>query len=199
MKEIKSVCVFCSSSSRVPQEYKDAAYEMGKILAESDLHMVFGGGRLGLMGLTADGALENGGQVTGVTTIHLHEMEVAHAHLTELFVVDTMHQRKAMMEGLADAFVLLPGGFGTLEELFEVLTWKQIGLMDKPIVFVNVGGFWDPLLTYIETLVTQNVIMKEHLDLFEVVDFPSEVIKALYAPKSTFDPKDKWREEGTIQ
>jgi uncharacterized protein (TIGR00730 family) len=195
MKEIKNICVFCSSSNKVVQEFKDAAHETGRILAEQGYHMVFGGGRLGLMGISADAALKAGGTVTGVTTVHLHEMEMAHPHLTELYVVDTMHQRKAMMEGRSDAFVILPGGFGTLEELFEILTAKQIGLLDKPIIFVNTGGFFNALEALMQDMLRHKVIMKEHLDLYTIVDHPDQIIRALECPKKPFDPTAKWREE----
>jgi uncharacterized protein (TIGR00730 family) len=164
-----SICVYCGSSADVAQSYKDAAVELGRYAGEQGVEVVYGGGRVGLMGLVADAALAAGGRVTGIIPRHILDMEVAHQTLTELIVVDDMHQRKRMMFDRSEAFIVLPGGLGTLDEGFEILTWKQLGLHDRPIIVANIDGYWDPLLALVRNGVDAGFIRPGHAHLFEEV------------------------------
>src|ERR1700687_244226 len=146
MALVKRICVYCGSSGRVNEAYRAAATRLGMVLARAGIELIYGGGRVGLMGLVADAALAEGGRVTGIIPMHLHDREVGHTGLTELVVVDNMHNRKRRMFELADAFAVLPGGLGTLDETLEIITWKQLGLHDKPVVIVDVAGYWTPLI-----------------------------------------------------
>ena len=169
-----SICVYCASSADVAQPYKNAAVELGRAAAERGIGIVYGGGRVGLMGLLADAALAAGGTVTGIIPGHIVDMEVAHQTVTELVVVETMHQRKKMMFDRSDAFVILPGGLGTLDEMLEILTWKQLGLHDKPVILANIDGYWDRLLAVIEHGVSEGFIRPGHARLWqEVKDVPA--------------------------
>lgn len=145
MPGIRALCVYCGSSGAVAAPYRDAASELGAALAEAGIEIVFGGGRVGLMGLLADAALASGGKIAGVIPRHLRDAELAHPGITELLVVGSMHERKRLMAERADAFAILPGGIGTLDEMFEMLSWKQLRLHDKPIFLVDIGGYWGPL------------------------------------------------------
>jgi uncharacterized protein (TIGR00730 family) len=164
-----SICVYCGSAADVAQSYKDAAVLLGRLAGEQGIEIVYGGGRVGLMGLVADAALAAGGKVTGIIPRHIVEMEVAHRTLSELIIVETMHQRKRMMVDRSDAFVILPGGLGTLDEAFEILTWKQLQLHDKPIVIANIDGYWDPLLTLVRHGVDEGFVRPRHAGLFTEV------------------------------
>ncbi len=179
MTKPPTVCVYCGSSADVAQVYRDTAANLGRLLAENRIGVVYGGGRVGLMGLLADAALAAGGAVTGIIPRHIEEMEVAHQMLTELVVVDTMHQRKRLMVDRSEAFVILPGGLGTLDEAFEILTWKQLGLHDRPIVIVNIRGYWDPLLALIRHAVREGFIRAQHATLFREVTEVRAVLPAL--------------------
>lgn len=179
MKAPKSVCVYCGSSSRVADVYKNAAHSLGEGLAREGIQLVYGGGRVGLMGIIADAALGAGGSVVGIIPEHIQSAEIEHTGLTELHVVDSMHTRKRMMADRSDAFVVLPGGFGTLDEAFEVLTWKQLRLHDKPIVLVDVDGYWRPLLGLVDHMVAQGFAHASHRALFTVVDEVDDVFNAL--------------------
>lgn len=179
MKAPKSVCVYCGSSSRVADLYKDAAHALGEGLARRDIQLVYGGGRVGLMGIVADAALGAGGSVVGIIPEHIQSAEIEHTGLTELHVVDSMHTRKRMMVDRSDAFIVLPGGFGTLDETFEVLTWKQLRLHDKPVVVVDVDGYWRPLLGLVDHMVAQGFAQSTHRGLFTVVDEVDDVFNAL--------------------
>lgn len=193
MSEIKSVCVYCGSSSRVDQKYKDAAVELGKLIAANKWDVVYGGGRVGLMGLVADSALSSGARVVGIIPQHIQAREIEHTDLTELHIVDSMHIRKQMMVDRADAFVILAGGLGTLDEFFELLTWKQLGLHDKPIVMVNIGGYWTKMVEAIAYIADQKFMRPEDLGMFHVVETVAEVPDALRgAPIQRFDPSTKW-------
>jgi hypothetical protein len=147
------VCVFCGSSTPDDQRYREAARSLGVVLAERGIELVYGGGRVGLMGHLADAALEAGGRVTGVIPAGLFSQEVGHTGLTELHEVATMHERKQLMYDLADAFIALPGGLGTLDELAEVVTWAQLGLHRKPVALLDVDDFWEPLLGQLDRMV----------------------------------------------
>lgn len=165
MPKLNRVCVFCGSSAGTRPEYADAARAMGRTLAERGLGLVYGGGKVGLMGIVADAVLEAGGQATGVIPEALMAREVGHAGLTELHVVGTMHQRKALMADLSDGFVALPGGFGTYEEFCEVLTWSQLGIHPKPCGLLNVAGFYDPLLALFDHAVREGFVKPAHRTL----------------------------------
>ncbi|HET9424371.1 MAG TPA: TIGR00730 family Rossman fold protein [Gemmatimonadaceae bacterium] len=159
---IGSLCVFCGSSVGSRPVFIGAAIALGKTLAEHGIRLVYGGGRVGLMGAIADATLQAGGEVIGVIPQHLVDREVAHQGLTELRIVQSMHDRKALMAELSEGFVALPGGIGTLEEFFEVWTWGQLGLHQKPYALLNVNGFYDPLVTFIDQLVEQKFVRLEH-------------------------------------
>ncbi|MBI2234242.1 MAG: TIGR00730 family Rossman fold protein, partial [Micavibrio aeruginosavorus] len=152
---IKNVCVYCGSAGNVAEIYRDAATQLGRILVKNGLSLVYGGGRVGLMGLVADAVLHEGGKAYGIIPHHIAAREVSHTGLTELHVVETMHERKKMMVDRADAFVILPGGLGTMDEFFEIMTWRQLGLQDKPVVVVNIEGYWTPLLRMIDHLIEE--------------------------------------------
>jgi len=159
---VQSVCVYCGASPGADPAFADAASEVGRLLAASGRTLIFGGGRVGLMGAVADAALSAGGRVIGIIPQALLEKEVAHQGLSELRVVGSMHERKALMADLSDGFLALPGGLGTMEELFEVWTWGQLGLHTKPYALLNVRGFFDPLLAFLDQLVQQRFLRPEH-------------------------------------
>ena len=159
---MKSVAVYCGSSSGNKEEYTQQAQAMGRELAQRGLTLVYGGGCVGLMGVIADAMLAEGGQVIGVIPQFLADKEVAHRNCTELHVVETMHQRKLLMADLADGFVAMPGGFGTLEELFEVLTWGQLGLHRKPVGLLNTLGFYDSLLALLDHMSAEAFLRREN-------------------------------------
>jgi uncharacterized protein (TIGR00730 family) len=180
MARVKSLCVFCGASGAVDPAYRDAATRLGKLMAEARVELVFGGGRIGLMGLLAEAALLGGGKVTGIIPRHLHNFEIGDRRpLGELHIVETMHERKAMMFERADAFTVLPGGLGTLDETFEVLTWKQLGLHDKPVVLVDVAGYWAPLIHMIDRVVATGFAPRSSLALPRVVRTVEEVLPLL--------------------
>jgi uncharacterized protein (TIGR00730 family) len=176
-----SVCVYCGSSTGNHPRYRDAAETLGREIAENGLRLVYGGGGVGLMGVLCDSVIRHGGKVTGIIPGFLREREAHRGGLDELFVVESMHERKQMMFERADAFVILPGGFGTLDELFEMVTWRQLDLHDKPIVLVNVAGYWDPLLGLVKRQVDEGFVRPRHLDLLQLVAGPLDVIPALRA------------------
>ena len=155
---IASVCLFCGANVGVRATYAGAARELGTLLAREGIALIYGGGSVGLMNVAADAALSDGGAVIGVITRALMEREVGHAGLTELHVVETMHQRKLMMAGLADAFITLPGGYGTFDELCEMLTWDQLGIHAKPVVVVNLEGFFDGFLAQLDRAVADRLL-----------------------------------------
>ena len=193
MTEIKNVCVYCGSSSNVDEVYKSAAKNLGELIASEGWGVVYGGGRVGLMGIVADAALAKGANVIGIIPEHIQAREVEHTDLTELHVVDTMHVRKQMMVDKSQAFVILAGGLGTLDELFELLTWKQLGLHDKPIVVVNIDGYWTKMLESLDHISSKGFMRETDLDLFVSVDSIEEVPMAIKnAPNEKFDPATKW-------
>lgn len=193
MSKIKSVCVYCGSSARVDQAYKDAAVELGRLIAANSWGVVYGGGRVGLMGLVADSALVAGAPVVGIIPQHIQAREIEHTDLTELHIVDSMHIRKQMMVDRSDAFVILAGGLGTLDEFFELLTWKQLGLHDKPVVMVNVNGYWTKMIEAIKFIADEKFMRAEDMGMFQVVDSVADVPAALTnAPNERFDPSTKW-------
>lgn len=176
---MKSIAVYCGANPGTDPVYADAARELGRLLAKRGIGVVFGGGHVGLMGVVADAALEAGGRVTGVIPQQLVDRELAHSGLTELFVVRNMHERKAMMAELSDGFVALPGGMGTLEELFEMLTWSQLEIHAKPIGVLNVAGFYDQLALFIAHAASQGFIRPQHRDLMMVERDPEALLARL--------------------
>lgn len=173
------ICVFCGSRPGASLTYSHAAREMGDLLAARGLGLVFGGGKVGLMGTVADAVLAGGGEAIGVIPRTLVEREVAHEGLTDLHVVETMHQRKAAMASLADAFIALPGGIGTLEELFEVWTWSVLGFHAKPVGLLNVDGYYDDLLRFLDTAVGEGFFHPEHRSRLLSADTPEALIARL--------------------
>ena len=178
-RKIRALCIYCGSSGAVAAVYREAASELGVRLAESGIEVVYGGGHVGLMGLLADAALARGGRVTGIIPSRLRDAELAHHGVSELVVVDTMHARKALMAERADAFAILPGGIGTLDETFEILSWKQLGLHDKPIFLVDVEGYWEPLRTLLHRIVESGFAQPKTHGLLRVVPTVSALIELL--------------------
>jgi len=162
MAEIKKICVFCGSSAGIRTSYTKKAKELGLLFVEKGIELVYGGSNVGLMRVIADAMLEVGGKVTGVMPHHLISREVAHEGLTEFVEVGSMAERKAVMGDLSDAFIAMPGGIGTLDEIFEVMSWNQLGLMDKPVALLNVDGYYDDLLCFLEHSVAQGFVKAEH-------------------------------------
>jgi len=192
MSAITSVCVYCGSSPGNDPVYTAAAASVGRLIAERGLGMVYGGGAVGLMGVTADAAMAAGGTVTGIIPENLFPREVAHQGLSELILVPNMHVRKAEMFARANAFIALPGGYGTLEELAEVLTWAQIGVHDNPVGLLNLGGYYDPLLAWVDQAVEHGFANPANRELLLVADNPAELLDALDAHEPTYEPK--WTE-----
>ena len=179
MKKIRRLCVYCGSSGAVEASYREAASELGARLGAAGIELVYGGGRVGLMGLLADAALIGGGKVTGVIPTRLLRAEVAHSGVTELVVVESMHVRKRLMAEKVDAFAVLPGGIGTLDELFETLSWKQLDLHDKPILLVDIGGYWAPLRKLLDHIVVNDFAREQTRGLLHVVPSVSALMTAL--------------------
>jgi uncharacterized protein (TIGR00730 family) len=178
---IRRVCVFCGSSDAVPSPYREAASELGRRLADAGIGVVFGGGHVGLMGRLADAALEAGGEVVGVIPARLRDAELAHPGLTRLLVVDTMHDRKRLMAENADAFAVLPGGIGTLDEFFEALSWRQLALHAKPIFLVDIAQYWAPLRALLEEIVTTGFARASARHLVTVVPTVEALLTAIGA------------------
>ena len=179
MSGLRSVCVFSGSSPGARPSYTETATALGREVATRGMRLVYGGASVGLMGAVADAALAAGGEVVGVIPQHLVDREVAHDGLTELRVTGSMHERKALMADLADGFVALPGGLGTLEELAEVLTWSQLGLQSKPCGLLDVEGFFDPLLAFLDHTVAERFVSTEHRALVLAADRPDALLDLL--------------------
>jgi uncharacterized protein (TIGR00730 family) len=193
---MKSVAVFCGSGNGAEPIYCDHARMLGIALARKDIRLVYGGAKIGVMGAVADGTLHGGGMVTGVIPDFLTTKEVAHDHLTELIVVSSMHERKMKMHELCDGIIALPGGFGTLEEFFETLTWSQLGLHQKPIALLNTGGYFDPLLVFIDSMLETGFITTVHRSMITV----SEDVEELLHEMSVYQPPvvKKWLRRGEV-
>ncbi|MFC5833509.1 TIGR00730 family Rossman fold protein [Nonomuraea insulae] len=183
------VCVFCGSRPGSSSQYMEFATQLGKSLAKNDIDVVYGGGRTGIMGALAEGAASLGGHVTGIIPHHLLEREQAAGFATQLHVVGSMHDRKRLMYQLADGFVALPGGMGTMEELMEVLTWAQLDLHDKPVTVANVGGFFDPMLTWLDQALDCGFISSADRALVTEVTTVDSVLARLY-PTASVSPSD---------
>jgi uncharacterized protein (TIGR00730 family) len=177
--QLSSVAVYCASSPGVDPRYAAAAESLGQHLAQRGIRLVYGGGHVGLMGILADAALAQGGEVHGVITRALQAREIAHGGLTRLEVVETMHERKAAIADQADAFVMLPGGFGTMDEFFEVVTWTQLGIHAKPCGILDVNGFFAPLCALIDAATEQRFISRAHRDMVIVESDPGQMIDRL--------------------
>ena len=176
---MKRICVFCGSSAGRGSVYIEATRELGREMHRRGLGLVFGAGHIGLMGILADSILEAGGEAIGVIPRVLVDRELAHTGLTELRIVNSMHERKALMADLADAFIALPGGFGTADEFFEMLTWTQLKLQAKPIGFLNVNGFFDPLLAWLDRAVDEEFIKPKHRQIVRLATTASDILSAL--------------------
>jgi uncharacterized protein (TIGR00730 family) len=192
---MRSVCVYCGASPGADPAFARAAETVGRLLAQSGRTLVYGGGRVGLMGALADAALASSGRVIGVIPQSLLDKEVAHRRLTELRVVGTMHERKALMADLADGFLALPGGIGTLEEFFEAWTWGQLGLHGKPYGLLDVARFFEPLLAFLDHLVEQRFVRPEHRSMLLVNRDADVLLSVMAAHKPAYLPK--WIDAGT--
>ena len=189
---MNSICVYCGSSDGVPVEYLKAAHRMGAILAQRGLRLVYGGGRTGLMGALADGALENGGQVFGVIVESMNTPALAHAGLTQLEIFPNMHQRKARIYEMGDGYVALPGGYGTFDELFETLSGAQIGVHSKPVGILNVNGYFDPLLVMLDRAEAQGFIFPEHRRGLLCAVEPDSLLGAMEAYRPSDEAVQRW-------
>ena len=190
---IKSVCIYCGSSAGASPAYAEAARRLGRELGEQRVQLVYGGGRIGLMGVAADAALAAGGQVIGVIPDHLQLRERGHHGVTELRVVGSMHERKNVMFELSDAFIILPGGYGTLDEAFEMLTWRQLRLHDKPVLFANIDGYWDPLKGLIDHFIREGFAQETSRRLFIFVDKAEDILPTLLRQPSPAVAEDTAR------
>src|SRR5437667_5486051 len=179
MQNIRRLCVYCGSSGAVEVQYRAAAGELGVRLAAAGIELVYGGGRVGLMGLLADAALAAGGRVTGIIPSRLRDLELAHRGATELIIVDSMHERKRLMAEKADAFAILPGGLGTLDEMFEIVSWKQLELHDKPILLVDIGGYWAPLRALLDHIIAHGFARPQTRRLLRIVPTVAALMEAL--------------------
>lgn len=180
MNNIKNVCVYSASSTKIAKEYFDAAGKLGRLLARKSINLINGAGCIGLMAATSDAALAEGGTVTGVIPHFMVEQGWHHTGLTGLIETATMHERKRMMADLSDGVIALPGGCGTLEELLEIITWKQLGLYLNPIIILNINGFYGPLLDMLQRAIGENFMRKEHGTIWRVASTPEEAVNLLY-------------------
>ena len=180
MNQINSVCVYSASSTKIDAVYFQAAEALGRLLAEHRIRLINGAGNLGLMRSVADAVLKSGGEVTGVIPHFMVEQNWHHTGLTELIEVESMHERKQKIANLSDGIIALPGGCGTLEELLEIITWKQLGLYLNPIIVLNVNGFFDPLLEMFEKAIEENFMRQQHRDIWKVARTPEEAVELLY-------------------
>jgi len=184
LNHIKSVCVYCGANPGNNPEYESEAKELGKLLSENGVSLVYGGASIGIMGAIADSVLEHGGNVTGIIPHGLFQREVAHNGISKLLVVDSMHERKALLANLSDALITLPGGYGTFEELFEMITWNQIGIHQKPIFILNTAGFYDPFQNFINNVIDCGFIRDSVKQPYQILESPAAIIDAL----SEFQP-----------
>lgn len=185
MTPISSLCVYCGSSRGSNPAFAALAAELGREMAARGVRLIYGGGRVGLMGICADAVMAGGGEVIGVIPQHLQDREVGHTGLTELKVVDNMHTRKRMMFDYSDAFCVLPGGLGTLEELFEVVTWRQLGIHDKPIIVLNADGYWDRLVAMIDGIIDDGFAQPAVRQYFSVANSVGRLFDLMASPPDT--------------
>ncbi|MDB5408425.1 MAG: family Rossman fold protein [Rhodospirillales bacterium] len=192
MATVKRLCVYCGSAEGRLPSYRASAEQLGRALAAAGIELVYGGGRIGLMGRVADTVLTGGGRVTGIIPAHLHDREVGHHGVSELQVVGSMHERKQRMFEMSDAFAVLPGGLGTLDEFFEIITWKQLSLHDKPVVVLNVAGYWQKLIALIDHAIDSGFAPPRARGFFTVVDSVEALMQSLAAshePERPAEPR----------
>ena len=192
---MKSICVFCGSSDSVHTDYLAGARDMGRLLARRGIRVVYGGGKTGLMGAVADGALEAGGEVIGVIIPTMHTAPLAHAGITSMEVTPSMHARKARMHELSDGFIALPGGYGTFDELFETITWAQTGAHKKPIGLLNIRNYYAPLLAAIDHAVKEGFVFKEHRDSLCCESEPEKLLDVLGKYEHNHEAVKRWMRE----
>jgi uncharacterized protein (TIGR00730 family) len=192
---MQSICVYCGSADDIHPDYRLAARQMGRVLAERGIRLIYGGGKTGLMGDVADGALEADGEVTGVITESMNTPALAHTGLTRLEVTRTIHERKARMYDLAEGYIALPGGFGTLDELFETITWAQIGIHEKPIGLLNTRRYYDPLLALVDHAGKEGFIFPEHRQIMVSAGTPQELLKAMEEHQHPTEAVKRWLRE----
>ncbi len=176
---MKNICVFCGSSPGFSKSYSGNARQLGNVIVSEQFSLVYGGGSVGLMGILADTVLAGGGEVTGVIPHFLVEKEVDHKGITKMITVDSMHERKQKMAELSDAFIAMPGGFGTFEELFEILTWSQLGLLEKPVGLLNVDGFYDELVLMLDKMVKEGFLKNENREMLLIDATPAGIIQKI--------------------
>ncbi len=192
---MKRICVFCGSSPGSDPEYVEMAKKLGVALAQNNIELVYGGGNVGMMGVLANSVVENKGDVIGVITNKLLKMEVAFTELSDLRVVDTMHERKAIMADLADGFIAMPGGLGTMDEMFEVLTWSQLNIHQKPCGFLNVNGYYDKLVDFIDHMISENFVNPECRGILQIGSNPVQLLEKLKDYKHVAPDKGEWAKE----
>ena len=191
MANIRSICVYCGSKTGRNGSFVPLARQLGHLLADNDIRLVYGGGSIGLMGVIARAVMEKNGEVTGVIPGHLEDLEVGEKNLTDKFVVGNMHERKRLMFDHSDAFVILPGSIGTLDETIEMITWKQLQLHDKPIILLNADNYWDPFLDMLNHIVAEEFMTDYTMGLFEVISRLEELLPLLAKlPEPQIDPKN---------
>lgn len=176
---LRKVCVYCASSNQCDQVYRDAAFEVGSLLAQNDVSIIYGGSSLGLMGALANGAIKHGGKITGILPEFLNSVERAHSGLDDLILVKDLHERKRLMIEGVDGVVSLPGGTGTFEELLEAMTWKRLGLYLNPIVLVNTNNYFEPLIQLINKAISERFLTQDQREIFDTVDLPGELISTI--------------------
>jgi len=180
---MKSICIFCGSNMGKDPVYQQGAKELGFLLAEKKIRLIYGGSDMGMMGTVADACLKNGGEAVGVIPRNLFDIEISHPNLTDLKVVDTMHERKALMSELSDGFIAMPGGIGTLEETFEILTWIQLGIQLKPLGLLNIAGFFDPLRLFLENVVEKGFLLDQHLSMLLMEENAQDLLSSMAVNK----------------
>lgn len=188
---MKSIVVFCGSSYGYNEVYADVAYQLGTVMAEKQIEVVYGGSKLGLMGALAEGALQNGGRVVGIIPHFLRTKEIAHENLTEMLLVDTMHERKLKMHEMSEGIIAMPGGWGTMEELFEMMTWAQLGLHQKPIGILNINGFYEPFMALLNNMVTEGFVKEDFMKMIIVSQDIFELLELMWNYEPTMDVP-KW-------
>ena len=193
---MESICIYCGSSDSVSPDYLAAAHQMGKLLAERGIRLIFGGGKTGLMGAVADGVLDGGGYVVGVIIPSMYTPALAHNGLSRMDVVPDMHARKARMHELSEGYIALPGGFGTMDELFETLTWSQVGEHEKPVGLLNVKNYYAPLLAALQHAVQEGFIFQEHLDALACESDPVKLLDAMNNHQHPRAAVKRWMREG---
>jgi len=193
---MKAIAVFCGSSTGNNGNYKKQAILLGQMMAKKNIDLVYGGAKVGLMGAIAEGALNDGGKVIGVLPTFLKSKEIAHSELTELILVESMHERKTRMHEMSDGVIALPGGFGTMEELFEMLTWSQLGLHEKPIGILNIDGFYDPLISLLKNMVVKGLLKQKNREMLLIDDNIDSLLSQMENYVAPYVPK--WIDEENV-